>query len=318
MLTFRKNGVYQESYEVVVDLGQASTYVNASIGTKITNTQFSASQLVTGCFASLNNLSWAVSGDYQGTSYPGYPVYTLWVTVPRTNNAVRSTDVSRLDRLTQNTVRSKIDSILLNAAYISQNLGTSNQFNTTTLVRESIATYPNNKLSVWMAGIVDPTQGTLNDTWPATEPNSGNLENTTSSSFSGSVRSDLYEVRPLTDAHGNPIVDPHTGTSGLAYYVGYFELTSAGALTFTREAAAAPVPPAPQIVQLVRSGSSSTVYFTTTNGPTYTLYYTNSTGLSAPVSTWPASATTVVGNGNTNSISDTTSDPARFYRVGAH
>src|SRR5882672_6231617 len=37
VLTLRKNGVFQESYEVVVNLGQASPYVNAAVGTKITN-----------------------------------------------------------------------------------------------------------------------------------------------------------------------------------------------------------------------------------------------------------------------------------------
>ncbi|HWX20855.1 MAG TPA: hypothetical protein VN578_13230 [Candidatus Binatia bacterium] len=318
LLTLRKTGTHQENNEVVVDLGQASNYVNAAIGTRITNTQFSASQLVPGCFASLNYLTWAVTGDYQGTSYPGYPAYTLWVTVPRANNAVRSADVSRLDRLTQNTVRSKIDSIFNNAAYISQQLVTSNQFNTPSLVREPIATYPNNILSVWMKGLVDATQGTLNDSWPNTEPNSGNLEITTAASFSGSVRSDLYEVRPLTDSHGNPIVDPHTGTNGLAYYVGYFEFKSDGTLAFTREAASLPAPPPPQIVSVTRSGSTSTVYFTTTNGATYTLYYTNSAGLSAPVSNWASSAATLTGNGNTNSLADTTTDPIRFYRVGVH
>jgi len=169
-----------------------------------------------------------------------------------------------------------------------------------------------------MAGVVDPTQGTLNDAWPASEPNSGNLEKSTPGSFSGAVRSDLYEVRPLADVHGNPIVDPHTGTSGLAYYVGYFELTSAGALSFTREAASAPLPPAPQIVLLARSGNNSTVFFTTTNGATYTLYYTNAGGLSAPTTNWPSSPTTIVGDGNTDSLMNTTTDPARFYRVGAH
>jgi hypothetical protein len=167
-----------------------------------------------------------------------------------------------------------------------------------------------------MAGIVDPDQGTLNDTWPASQPNSGNLENTTPTGFTGSIRSDLYEVRPLTDAQGHPIVDPHTGTSGLAYYVGYFELTSAGALSFKREAAST-APPPPQILSLTRAGTSSTIYFTTVSGATYTLFYTDAAGLTTPITSWNSSPTTIVGNGNTGSLTDTTSDAVRFYRVGA-
>ena len=318
LLTFRKTGGNQETYEVVVDIGQASNYVNVAIGTKITNTQFTASQMVPGCFSSYNNLTWAITGDYQGTTYPGYPANTLWMTVPRATIGTRSSDASRLDRLTQNTIRSKIDSIFSNAAYISNDLGTSNQFNTVKLVRESINNYPNNKLSVWMAGVVDSTQGTLNDTWPASEPNSGNLENTTPGSFSGVVRSDLYEVRPLADSHGNPIVDPHTGTTGLAYYVGYFELSSNGLLSFTREAASAPLPPAPQITAFSRTGNNSIISFTTSNSATYTLYFTNSAGLSAPVAAWSSSPATITGDGNVNSFTNTTTDPFRFYSVGAH
>jgi hypothetical protein len=319
LLTLRKTGVYAENYEVVVNLGQASNYVNAAIGSHMTITKFSASQLVPGSFTTFDNLSWAVTGDYQGATYAGYPNYTLWVTVPRSENGLRSSDATRLAFADQNTVRSKIDSILGGASYISKDLGTSNQFNTFSLVREYIGSPPNystHSLSVWMASVVDNTIGTLNDTWPSSEPNSGNLENTTPTGFSGTVRSDLYEVRPSANAAGTPIVDPHTGTSGLAYYVGYFELGSDGTLTFNRQAASTP-PPAPQIVSAARSGNTSTVYFTTANGATYTLFYTNLAGLTAPVSTWPSSPATLTGNGSVNSLSDTTTDAGRFYKVGA-
>ena len=81
----------------------------------------------------------------------------------------------------------------------------------------------------------------------------------------------------------NPIVDPHTGTNGLAYYVGYFELQLDGSMTFTREAASTTVapPPAPML-SIARSGNVSSISFLSTNQATYTLLFTNTAGLTAP------------------------------------
>jgi hypothetical protein len=98
--------------------------------------------------------------------------------------------------------------------------------------------------------------------------------------------------------------------------LGTFTLSSGGTLTFN---VVVSTPPLPKIVNITRSGNTSTIFFTTTNGSfTYTLYYTNSAGLTASVTNWPASATTVTGNGLTNSLSNVTTDPVRFYRVGVH
>jgi hypothetical protein len=95
----------------------------------------------------------------------------------------------------------------------------------------------------------------------------------------------------------------------------YFALSSGGILVFSN---AVVTPPVPQIVRVTRtaSTSTSTIYFATTNGFTYSLYYTNAAGLKSPVATWPASLTTVTGNGLTNSLSDITTDTNRFYRIG--
>ena len=97
--------------------------------------------------------------------------------------------------------------------------------------------------------------------------------------------------------------------------VGHFSLASNGMLTFHLPSSGPP--PAPQL-SISRVGTTATVSFLTGNGFTYTLYYTNSAGLNTPVAQWPASPTTVTGNGLMNSIQDTSSDPNRFYRVGAH
>ena len=317
VLGFRMNGVFAQNYEVVVDIGQASAYFNLTVGTKIPVPGFSASQLSPGSFTGLTNLSWSVFGYYAGSSYPGYVNNTLWLTVPRANNAVRSSDAIRLAYSLQQAVKAKMGDIVgasSGAGFISQALGTSNQFNTPTFVRESIATYSTHILSVWISGTVDPTQGTLNDTWPATEPNSGNLEVTTSGSFaSGSVRSDLYEVRPLTTGNGTAVVDPHTGTSGLAWYIGYFEFNLDGTMTFTRDAAS--TAPAPVTLSIARTNNVSTIAFASSSSVTYKLFFTNSAGLGAPVSNWPSQSGTISGDGTAKAFQDTTTDPVRFYRV---
>jgi hypothetical protein len=101
--------------------------------------------------------------------------------------------------------------------------------------------------------------------------------------------------------------------------VGYFTLNPNGTMTFTRASVFAPQPRVPKIVSITRSANVSTIFFTTTNGTfTYTLYYTNSAGLTSSVTNWPASPSTLTGDGNTDHFSDTTTDANRFYRVSAH
>jgi hypothetical protein len=312
ILGFRKNAPYTENNEVVVDIGQASTYFNLGVGTTITVPGFSASQLSPGSFSTLNNLSWSVFAAYAG-GYSGYPNYTLWLTVPRANIAVRSLSPTRQTYGFQQLIKSKMTSIVAGADYISSN-SASNQFNTASFVSESLAAYTGNNLSTWLAGAVDPTQATFDDYWPSSEPNGGNIEATTPGSFnSGTARSDLYEIRPLATAVGTPITDPHTGTSGLAWYIGYFELKSNGTMTFTRDVAS--TTPAPVALNIARTNDVSTISFVSSSSVTYTLAFTNSTGLGAPVSNWPALPATIAGDGTTKSFQDTTTDPMRFYRV---
>jgi hypothetical protein len=99
--------------------------------------------------------------------------------------------------------------------------------------------------------------------------------------------------------------------------IGSLMLNSSGILTFS--APGSGTPPPPKIVSATRTGTTTTIFFTTTNGTfTYTLYYTNSAGLTTSVSNWLASPTTVTGNGMTDSLTDITADLNRFYRIGVH
>jgi hypothetical protein len=186
-------------------------------------------------------------------------------------------------------------------------LGTNNN---SVLVRESTSSTVNvgQDYTTSVEDTGTPSDGDFNGYLPST------AENTTGASFTSPIVSDLYQVVP------SGYTDPNSGTtSGNAYYVGYFTMNVNGTMTFTRAPIVVPQPPAPQIVSISRLGTTSTVFFTTTNGTfTYTLYYTNSAGLTTSVTNWPASPTTLTGDGSTDHLSDTTTDANRFYRVGAH
>jgi len=311
-LTFRKVGVYQENYEAVANIGQVFNYLNLPVGTIVTVTNVAPSQLVTNSFDDFNNLKWAAVGALDYTNMGTYPGYALWLTVPRRNVSVKSITPARDVYTAQSGIQGVIATLFYNAGYISNALGTSNEVNNVYFVREPWADYPQRMLSVYMGG-ANVSVGTLQDTWVT-----GDLEKTTPSSFTnGLVRSDLYEIRPTTDSSGNPVVDPNTGlSSGPAYYVGYFDFNFDGTITFKRDVASSTrPPPPPPVLSIARTGTVSTISFVSSNTAVYKLFFTNSAGLSSPVSTWVPASGTITGDGTTKSFQDTTTDSGRVYRV---
>jgi len=91
--------------------------------------------------------------------------------------------------------------------------------------------------------------------------------------------------------------------------VGTFYITANGTLTFV----AGPRPAS--ITGVNRSGTTSTLQFTTTVGNTYSVAFTNQLG--ASTATWPVDGTTLVGNGRVNTLNHTGSAGAEFYRINA-
>ena len=309
MAGFRKPGV--GTYELIVNLGNVTNFVALTPGATVSVTNFSPAQL-TDAFPSYASLNWSVFATFTGppnSTYAGYQLDTIWFTAPRADASTQSAPPTRKSASAQSLVQSLMDSIGKGAHTTSVNYGSTNADNNSVLVRELSSDTHNLNLSVFIADPQDVTIGDFGGNLAAT------VENTTPSTFNAAVRSDLYQVVP------NGFTDPNSGTTtGAAYYVGYFTLNPAGTMTFTRASTAVVLPPPPpQIVAITRAGNISTVYFTTTNGSyTYGLNYTASSGLPTPAATWTVSPTTVTGNGLTNSLTDTTTDPNRFYRVTAH
>jgi hypothetical protein len=161
-------------------------------------------------------------------------------------------------------------------------------------------------------GTVDPTQ-LFGESWteiiaPGTLGSSFtqryyNPDQTTSGSFSSGLNFQQADLYFSSASAPTPVLK------------GVITLGSDGSLTF---APSTTTPPPPPFLKITRVGTTCTISFLTTNGATYTLYYTNSAGTRTSVSGWPTNSTTITGNNATNSFVDTTSDSSRIYRVGAH
>jgi len=98
---------------------------------------------------------------------------------------------------------------------------------------------------------------------------------------------------------------------------GSFALDATGGLTFT----AGPLTQGlaqPHIENITRSATTSTVSFTTTNGANYRLRFAAVLGGGAGgATTWTTLSTVVAGDGTTKTLTDTASDPQRFYSIEA-
>lgn len=304
LLGFRKTATFQANYEIVIDIGQGTNYTQLAPGSSVSLPNFSPMQ-ISDAFpnTNLSNLNWSILGDPR-VSLAGYPAGTLWLTVPRTNLSVQSRAPSRLFKSLQQQTATQIASVFAGAAAISSTIGTSNLDNTANLVREPINN--DSDLTAFIASQQDASASTLHDTWSA------NVEVNTGTGFSGSTRSDLYEVRPIG------VLDPHTGqTNGPAWYVGYFEFKSDATMTFTRATtnSVPPSPPPPPALLIGTSGTSISISLVTTNSATYSLYYTNPAGLGSPVGSWSLFPATITGDGTTKVFTDNANDVARVYRV---
>ena len=95
-----------------------------------------------------------------------------------------------------------------------------------------------------------------------------------------------------------------------ATLLGTFKMDGAGQLAFT--AGNAVVLAQPTITSIMRSGATTTLSFTTVSGTKYQLQ----TASSLPGSFGPVGSP-VTGDGTPKTFSDTSSDPVRFYRIGA-
>ena len=293
MLVFRKTGFdgtgTTGNYVFEVDIGQASIYYGAAVGSSIPITAYDATSQLGTLFDDLNDLSWSVGGCVPNGGDSGdssKPVSTLWLADPRLDPSTASTAWARKSSYTQAGADSHIVSILANAATFASTAASSTYNTSTSLAIPS----GNGNNAGGSLGALGNYLGTFQ----------GDVENTTLPTFTTDglpSRSDFYELQP-------------GGGSGT--YLGYFELSTNGAMTFY----ALPYP-APTLSVSAASGNVLISFPSTLNG-TYTLFYTNAAGLAAPVSTWPAVGTNIIGDGTVKTFQQPNSGTGAFYTVGVH
>jgi hypothetical protein len=291
-------------YDLIVDAGPASTFASLPVGNKITIDTSSLSYVGT------NNVAWSASAavDNFGVSE------NTWLSKPRASLSTQTVPF--------NTGRPSVMALI--AGDIDGNPSLSydpvNSFpssdlpvNTATVVVEKEAghTTANQVTGDCYFFWVESATGVATDpgTFGGNAPLPGGVvEKITAANFTAAgqpVRSDFYQLLSNSGTANN--------TPGT--YLGYFEFSTNGVMTYTSGPSAVVVP-APTITSFTRAGSTNVVMFTTVLGGTYSLIGTNS--LTIPVASWPVIGSSISGTGSPMSITNVVTDPLDYYRISAH
>ena len=287
LVCFRNGG----ANDLVVDAGPISTFTSASPNQRIAINQYTGAQLA---YVSTNAVSWSAFSWYDASISPDW---TLFVTRARASLNVQTSPwvdkTSGNQQLTVLDVQKIPPGTVDEAGYIPPGAGGTLNTSTAVLEGDNTATDPDYKTGKSYAttlGAADNFATTFQ----------GDPENTTLADFTTSgtvVRSDFYQLTP-------------TSGYGLAKYLGYFEFSTNGAMTYVAYPTAVPA-----ITSVSRSGNTTTIGYTTGTYGTYTLLGTNN--LAAPVATWPVVSTLNTGDTLTHTINDTDPAGSKFYIIKA-
>ncbi len=278
--------------DLVVNLGSVTNFNTLPAGSSLPIPQVSLAQF-TAAFPNLNGLLWSVAAANRPPANPNFPLQTLWVAAPRTEPATPATPWLRKGQFVQGNAASQIDGVVANAALTSSLIPGGPNNTATSVVLPVAANFPIAPLLGADGNYVGTFQGKVESLTP----------DDFDSAPDNVARTDLFELLPGTSAAGT-LNQP-------GRYLGTFELTSAGNLSFVVASAA---PPAPTLTGITRVGDVSTVSFTTAAGFTYRLRRTGAEGLTTPISGWTSLGTTT-GTGSTASLQDNSPGGPGFYAV---
>lgn len=258
---FRKTGNNAGLNEMVADLGNVTNFLNVPVGTAISITNYSTTQL-TNAFTDTGGfqyLQWSAFSQFQGNSpwvspVGKFPKDTIWYTLPATNVNTQTQPPARNGEGEQSSVKNEMYSVGTGANNISGDLQITNIDNTPFVVVEPTSYYEDGEgltLSVFIGNNAsDGLSADIGDFGAGGNPLPNVVENTTPGPFSAAQRDDFYQFVPVG------LTDPITGlTNGNAYFVGYFILNPNGSETFTRALAVSP-PSAGSITSTVTNGFS--------------------------------------------------------------
>ena len=279
-------------YDLVVNLGQASTYDAVPIGTTLPLASLTSTQLGA-AFSSLNSLNWAIFGTVRSDSNPTYPTTTLWASGPRTNVNVQSPVWVTRIHYSQANPASQFAAVGANAVIYGalQAAGANNTTNGILIPLSDPDAY-----TPLVQNKNDHNRSDFNGAF-----SQGSLATTTPANFAtaGAVsRLDLYRLEP----------DPNNSNGVL---VGYFDLSPSGSLTFTAGPSPVVLPP-PTVTTIQRNGNVATIQFTAGTQGNYRLRFSDT--LAAPVSSWATNGSIVTGSGSL-ALQATNAADTQFYSV---
>ena len=292
------------TYDLIVDAGPVSNFVNLPAGNKIT---IDTSRL---SYVGTNNVAWSACAAYEN-----FPTSDdTYLTKPRANLSTQTVPFNTGRPSLMITIAGEIDGNPGLANDAINYLPTSDLVvNTATAVVEKEAGHLTANIVTgdcyfyW----VQSTTGVSTDpgTFLGDAPLPGGIvENITPSNFTTAgtpVRSDFYQLLSKSGtANGTP-----------GNYLGYFEFSTNGVMTYISGPSAVVVPP-PTITAFSRLGTTNVITFTTVSGGTYSLTGTNS--LTIPTANWPVIGSSVAGTGSPMSITNVAPDALNFYRISAH
>lgn len=271
------------SVDLVVDAGNISTLTNLAPNAQYVISNFTVNQLND---VGLNGMSWS------GFSWLSDD--TLFITKPRTSLSIQTTPWQDKTGTAQGETITRMATIPPGAVD-EENFSADSS--STAVVEEDNSGNTSTTYGFGTSSYRDAYLGAYGGQWGGTFQ--GGTENQTSGSFSTSgsvVRSDFYQMTP-------------TSGYGLAKFLGYFELNASGVLTYV----AYPTDTTPVITSISRAAGVSTINYTTGVYGNYTLK--SSYSVTAPLSSWTSVASLSSGDTAVHSITDTDSNPAKYYII---
>jgi len=280
-------------YDLIVDAGSITTFTNLSAGSKVTIGYTPAALAKVGT----NNVAWCACAAYYGfLNNPSTD--NTWMTRPRASLNTPTGPWVGGNSSSMSGIAGDIDgtpSLGNDATYIGNTV-----IDTITNVVETEAGHSTPSqvtgdcYSYWV-GVLNQSQiANFNGDFQ------GVVEQTTPANFSTSgqpVRSDFYQLLSKANTPAN--------TPGK--YLGYFEFSTNGVMTYIAG------PAAPTVTAIARNGTTNTISFTTVSGWTYSLLATNN--LTAPRSTWPVISSSSLSTGIPLSLKDVSTNGPRFYII---
>ena len=285
--------------DLVVDAGPVSALTNASPNQRIAITQYTANQLAQ---VGLDGVNWS--------AFTYLADNTLFVSQARTDLNTQTAPYKSYPAATQSGTALRIATIPPGA---KNNIGF-NSLNTSTAVIE-----PDNSLHTQNANYpqgqsyencyIGSYGGFFNGTFTSTtQTGAGEPENTIPSGFATGgtvIRSDFYRMNPAPNAYG----------AYFGIYLGYFEMATDGTLSYVAYPSGSVSTPVIQSIS--RSGTQTTIYYTTGVNGTYTLRKNNVLNSGIPRSSWATVSTLSSGDTSTHSITFTDTSATEFYTITA-